>query len=781
MPRIDPTGEHVFAQELPMAARADYHDLPGGQLRCDDVAVTLSPRSIVYPVGAEAVMVAGVRGPDKYLMTNRRLEWSLAAGSVGSFVDIGKNDFCDVLRGDFNSPKIVNSTYAIGSTSREALRLTKGTCSTADDVYVLDGQGWITVTSPVEGTSYVTVYAPEVYPWDARTQSAAIHWVDAQCRFPPPSINPAGTKHTFTTTVMRQSNQCPCVGWRVRYQISCGPEAGFSPSGAATAEVLTDQAGQASVEIFQKQPAAGTNNICIQVMRPPDARGEQLVVFNGTTMKTWTSPALAVCKTGPAACGVGSTLTYRTEVSNPGDQPAQDVVVSEEVPANVSFISSNPPAEVMGRRLQWRLGVLGPYERRAIEVSYRADRPGSVTSCVDVSASNGLKATHCATTTIAAGAVPSTGAALTVNTTGPTQVNVGGQVTFEILIANRGQAPLSNLVVRDEFDPGLEHKVARSPIENPLGVTLEPGQIFPIQVTFRAARAGRLCHRVEVTAAGGMKANAEGCVMAVGTGPAPGGEPSAQPKRLSVLVKKLGSEEQNVGETAQFTIELSNNSNRALTNVTVVAGYDSNLRPEKATAGNKPESSSLVWVIDSLPAGRPVALEVQALCLSAVAKSCLRVTASTPEGDRAAAETCFTIREAPSGIGAEQPSGGALVMTVADFRDPIKLGETERYEIRVMNQGRNVDRDVTLVVTVPDGMTPEPLGTTGPPGTSPKINNLTQTVTFSPADEIQPGETLTYYIRARTQRPGQARLRVELTSMNQRVPKVAEETTDVIQ
>jgi hypothetical protein len=33
----------------------------------------------------------------------------------------------------------------------------------------------ITVTSPVEGTSYVTAYAPSVYGWDRHQQTAAIY------------------------------------------------------------------------------------------------------------------------------------------------------------------------------------------------------------------------------------------------------------------------------------------------------------------------------------------------------------------------------------------------------------------------------------------------------------------------------------------------------------------------------------------------------------------------------------------------------------------------------
>jgi hypothetical protein len=207
------------------------------------------------------VLIAGVLGPDGYLRTNRRLEWSVAPGTVGEFVAIEQGSGIDLLLGDFNWPRKINATTAVGSTSRSNVKLNRGTPSLEDDTFVRRGQGWITLTSPVEGTSHVTVVAPEVYNWDARTKSVAVHWVDAVVQYPPLAINPAGTRHVFTTTVTRHTNQSPCENWIVRYEIVDGPAAGFLPNLSATTEVRTNSAGQACAEIAQKQPASGVNKI----------------------------------------------------------------------------------------------------------------------------------------------------------------------------------------------------------------------------------------------------------------------------------------------------------------------------------------------------------------------------------------------------------------------------------------------------------------------------------------------------------------------------------------
>lgn len=180
------------------------------------------PRVTAAPVGSQVVLLAGVRGADQYLRMNERVEWTLGPGGVGEFVELDRHYWPDILLGDFNWPRKVSPTYLITSTSRRCLRLTGGSPA-MNDVIVLRGQTWVTVTSPVEGTSCVTAFAPAVRGCDRRKQTALIHWLDAQWQFPPPAINAAGTRHVFTTTVMRQSDQSPRPGWRVRYTISGGP------------------------------------------------------------------------------------------------------------------------------------------------------------------------------------------------------------------------------------------------------------------------------------------------------------------------------------------------------------------------------------------------------------------------------------------------------------------------------------------------------------------------------------------------------------------------------
>jgi uncharacterized repeat protein (TIGR01451 family) len=539
---IDPTGEHVLAGPPVVAGPPypnPYQPPPPSPLPKDPVILILTPSVTSAPVGSEVLLIAGVGSADGYLRCNQRLEWTVPQGSVGQFIDIGKNDFVDILLGDYNRPRLVNSVYGIGSTASKDEQVKRAPPAQAEEIAILPGQGWIKITSPIEGISTVAVTAPKIVNVAERTKTATIYWTDATWRFPPPAINSAGAKHVFTTTVMRQTNQSPSPGWVVKYSITGGPPAGFSPDGASSIEVPTDAAGQASAEIFQKTPAHGTNQIAIEVVRPaelPGAGGQRMTVGTGSTMQTWTAADIGLKLSGPPMAKAGDTLTYRLDVSNPGDLPSKNIVVSNVLPDGLSYLGSNPPAyqgpSGGGRQFQWQFGELGPRQRQIIAVSVRAEKEGSVSNCADVMTAAGLKVSDCATTTITAAAPiavaqnpappspasPSASSLIDLQVLGPKVAAIGSEAVFNIVITNRNRTNLNNLLVKDHFDPGLEFldpkdkKTIRSPIEYPLG-DLPASKSTKFDLSFHVTQAGNLYHTVEVFSQKERLAIQRACVM----------------------------------------------------------------------------------------------------------------------------------------------------------------------------------------------------------------------------------------------------------------------------
>ena len=248
LPRIDPSGEHLFICDspppaavtcppgtvpapaavtcptgtvptpaptaiapLPISAGVAPSLIAGPPVVSpySDVAATLSPFRTVAPVGSQVVMLGGVRGGDNYLRTNRRLEWWLMPGSVGQFTAIGENSFTDFLVGDFIRPRLLSATSAVGSTTRVAQRAGRP----PNTIYVARGQGWITVSSPVEGVEPRNARCSRRGP-SRRTRPSRRRSIGSMpnSAFPPRPSSPLAAKQSLTTTVWRQSNHCPRAG-----------------------------------------------------------------------------------------------------------------------------------------------------------------------------------------------------------------------------------------------------------------------------------------------------------------------------------------------------------------------------------------------------------------------------------------------------------------------------------------------------------------------------------------------------------------------------------------
>jgi uncharacterized repeat protein (TIGR01451 family) len=778
-------------------------------------------------VGSEVPVIASLLGNNGTLVTGQEVEWMLTRDGVGTFMSPGERGTFECFNRLRGLPKKVDATYVINSTSRRYQRLDRGTPVTYDDVEIQPGQAWVTLSSPVEGNSYLTVYAPGVAEWDRRQQTAVVHWVDAQWNFPPPSVNPVGTAHQFVTSVSRQSDGSPIAGWTVRYEIVGGPAAEWRPNGGTVIDVTTNELGQAVAEIAQVQPLDGTSQVNVQIIRP-GMRGERaFAVGSGTTFKTWTQANICIETIGQLQAAVGTEMYYRLEVTNPSGVTASNVVVTDQAPRNITFVRSSVQADASPSGQEWRLGTVAPGERKQIEVTYKVVEPGNFNYCANVSADGGLAARDCITTN----AQGSDTRPLDIRVNGPTSANVGSQVAFDVEVINASDRPATGLVVTDTFDAGLEHSVSGSPIERDLR-DLQPGQTERFTINFRVTRPGQLCQLIEVRGSGNLQSSTRYCITAIAA-PGAGGDrfqggvteqddrdrterdaPSTEGGVLGPRfdVSKTGPVRQRVGETAEFVIQVTNTGDVTLNNVRVTDNYDPSLDPTAATGGYVISGGSLVWNMGNLPPGKTIRLRVNCQCLRAARTACNRVSVSADGLTAVGDEACLEIADAgaagpttdegrtpapisPNPIepgnppaneptfaprrgatGANVPSADGqegLTLSVGDQPDPVRIGAETVYQVVIANRGAAGDRQVKLTVEIPAMTTFA--GVEGP--VRAKLTD--RKVEFEPIAEIRPGESITFQIRARGASAGSGRLIATATSENQRAGLRTEEPTEV--
>jgi len=99
----------------------------------------------------------------------------------------------------------------------------------------------------------------------------------------------------------------------------------------------------------------------------------------------------------------------------------------------------------------------------------------------------------------------------------------------------------------------------------------------------------------------------------------------------------------------------------------------------------------------------------------------------------------------------------------------------------VVNRGQQPDSQVTLIVQLPPQMVPTPLQTVGPDVNGRRLGYEIrgQAVAFQSVVRLDPGQKLSYRIRARTIQSGEVQVQAQVTSQSVRQAKIAQKKTTI--
>jgi uncharacterized repeat protein (TIGR01451 family) len=324
---------------------------------------------------------------------------------------------------------------------------------------------------------------------------------------------------------------------------------------------------------------------------------------------------------------------------------------------------------------------------------------------------------------------------------------------------------------------------------------LAPNQSQSVRISFTVSGTGELCHRVDVRWGKSVLITRKQCLSASSATnppllpppgvaapaiPGPGTPPSPSPiappiapPGLSLKLKSPASA--TVGDAIEFYMQVTNTTSGPLSDVKVTSLLDANFLATDATKDYKLEGDSYSWTIPSLPANQPITYVIRANCVSPGLSACNRVQVTSREGLHADDHACLEVRAAA------RPEAGNLDVSISNVHEPINVGEEETYYVDVTNRGQQPDSQVTLTVQLPPQMVPVPLQTVGPDlgGSRVGYDVHGQTVTFQPAARLDPGQKLSYRVRARTVSSGEVQVQAQVTSQSVRQPKTAQKKTTI--
>jgi uncharacterized repeat protein (TIGR01451 family) len=220
----------------------------------------------------------------------------------------------------------------------------------------------------------------------------------------------------------------------------------------------------------------------------------------------------------------------------------------------------------------------------------------------------------------------------------------------------------------------------------------------------------------------------------------------------------------------KYQIKVTNTGMGAAENVLITAFLPGQSTFVEASDKGRFHFRQVAWLIGDLPAGatRTVQLVYK---VSDAGEYCLKATAMPESGPSAEDVLCTKFQ----GV-------SALLLVVADSKDPVEVGGQTSYKIVVVNQGSAPLTNIHVNVLVPLELTM--LRTTGPTEPGLKLPEPTaegQPVAFPPLKELKAGERQTFEVFTQAVKPGDARFRVVLTADQLQMggPVVWEESTQV--
>lgn len=451
------------------------------------------------------------------------------------------------------------------------------------------------------------------------------------------------------------------------------------------------------------------------------------------------APSVTVEYEMPETVGVGQPLVYALVVRNTGTGSVTSVRVEQEVPAGVTYQSSDPPAETStDGKLGWTVGNMEAGAEKRIKVTVKASDEGEVKGRATVSFATAVE-----------GKVKVTRPRIGVALSAPETARVGEKVQFTIKLTNTGSGAASAMTLHARLTDGLTH-AAGNVIEAPLA-NLPAGQTKTLTLECVAGKSG-----------------AQQCTLTVFADSNPGETAKANVSLVEpqLVAKQTGPAKCLVKAEPVYQIDLSNPGTAATDPVNVTTVIPEGFEVVQASDGGtfSTTNRSVGWKLSGLTAGGSKSLTLKLRSVGPAEATVRTIAQTAPEGKGKAIETkCETVVKA-EGV-------PALRFEVVDVEDPVEVGKEALYEIKVTNQGTGPCTNVVVVAELGDGMV---LGTASGPTTGKATGTG---VTFETLATLPVKGEAVFKVKVKGTQAGDSRIRVKLSCDQIKAPVSKEENT----
>jgi uncharacterized repeat protein (TIGR01451 family) len=447
-------------------------------------------------------------------------------------------------------------------------------------------------------------------------------------------------------------------------------------------------------------------------------------------------PAIALEKFSPAEIQVGKPAVFEMLVKNTGAVPAQNVVISDHVPAGTQLIDAKPqPQQGSDGSLVWTLGTMQPGEEVAITLQVMPQQEGEIGSTAHV--------------TFAAAATSRsicTRPQLTIEHTAPPKILIGESLTVGITVSNPGTGPATGVIIEEDIPEGLSH-VAGAQLEYEVGM-LRPGESKRLELSIKAEKAGVIQNTIHAHGEGGLAAQHTVQIEVV----AP---------QLSVEVD--GPKRRFLERQATYTLSIANPGTAPARDVELAAFLPRGMKFFDTDSQGQYDAAqhAVFWSLEELPPSKAGAVKLTAMPIEP-GEQRLRIEGRAGLGLSAEGEQVVQVEQSAE-----------LVHSVSDAEEVIEVGSETVYEVRVQNTGTKAATNVRVAALMPPEM--QAIGGEGPT----RATGDALKVVFEPLARLNPQEEVVFKVQVKGVKPGDHIVRVQLASDEWPTPVTREESTRV--
>jgi uncharacterized repeat protein (TIGR01451 family) len=232
------------------------------------------------------------------------------------------------------------------------------------------------------------------------------------------------------------------------------------------------------------------------------AKADGGLTAEATCTTVVTKPELQVTKKGPESRYIGRPAVYEITVKNTGDAPARDTILTDTVPAGTEFTQASDGGKFASGVVTWSLGTLEPGASKKVTVTLKPTAAGTVKNVATAKA-------YCAEASAEASMpVKGVAAILLECVDDPDPIEVGGQLTYTIIVTNQGTAPDTNIVIECTLPAGEEYVSSDGPTKAAISgktvkfspiPSLAPKAKLAYKVVVKGVKEGDVRFKTELT------------------------------------------------------------------------------------------------------------------------------------------------------------------------------------------------------------------------------------------------------------------------------------------